>query len=441
MKVLIPLHSFLPVSRYGAELYTYYLARELQACGMGVHLLFAEQGTAGVHERRYDGLECTVVGRAVKLGPAGLDRSNEMAERCFVRLLRQFRPDVVHFNHLLHLSTGLPRLAKEYRCRVVFTLHDYWMRCPKVKLLDWWGERCVAATAWKCASCCRGRFSRMTWPTLKLAEKGRPGKLKRLLKEICFQVAERPLAWFRVRQRQREMRRLTREVDRFIAPTRFLGARMAEWGICPDQIVCCDYGTMELDYAPRGHAALHRRLRLGFLGGPTREKGLHVLLEAFRGLDGADLVIYGAGLDDLRREYAAVLDQPNVVLGGRIDDAQKAVLLPQLDALVVPSVWFENSPLVIHEAFQAGVPVICSDVGGMAELVTDGVDGLHFQAGNPEDLRALLSRCIQQPDTLERLRGGVRKPKGMSEHVRTEIIPLYESLCRQTLPGVAGAHP
>jgi glycosyltransferase involved in cell wall biosynthesis len=252
--------------------------------------------------------------------------------------------------------------------------------------------------------------------------------VKRLLKGICFQLTERPLAWWRIRQREREMRRAVEAVDRFIAPTRFLGERMVEWGVNPDKVVCWDYGTMNLSYVPRSRVAAKSRLQFGFLGGTTREKGLHVLLEAFRGFDKADLVIYGGGLQGLDRSFADVLSQPNVVLGGRIDDAQKTVLLPQLDALVVPSIWYENSPLVIHEAFQAGVPVVCSNIGGMAELVTDGEDGLHFRVGSPEDLRAVLHRCVLEPKLLESLRRQIRKPKGMKEHVQDEIIPLYESL-------------
>jgi glycosyltransferase involved in cell wall biosynthesis len=440
MKVLIPLHAFLPASRYGAERYTYYLARELQACGIGVHLFFSEPGVESVQQRVYDGLACTVIGRPKVRGPWRLDRPGEAAERGLTRLVREFGPDVVHFNHLLHLSTKLPWLAKDSGCGVVLTLHDYWMRCPKVKLLDWWGQRCVSATAWKCASCCRARFSRMTWPSLKSGEGSQPGALKRLVKAICFQLGERPLAWWRIRRREQEMRRAVKAVDQFIAPTEFLRQRMAEWGVSPAKTVSWDYGTPDIPYVPRSGAGANSRLRFGFLGGATREKGLHVLLEAFRCFAKADLVIYGGGLEGIEWPLADVLRQPNIELGGRIDDAQKAVLLPQLDALVVPSIWYENSPLVIHEAFQAGVPVICSDIGGMAELVTHGEDGLHFRAGDSQDLRRVLHRCVAEPEVLEDLRRRICKPKGMREHVLHEIIPLYESLCwLPRAPGTGGS--
>jgi glycosyltransferase involved in cell wall biosynthesis len=273
----------------------------------------------------------------------------------------------------------------------------------------------------------------MTWPSLQAAPAEGAHPLKRALKEMCFQVAERPAAWHRLRQRQREMRRVIAAVDRFIAPTRFLGARLIEWGIPAEKIVYHDYGTMELPYAPRAPRRPGQRLRFGYLGGATYEKGLHVLFEAFRGFAEADLVVYGESQPWLQRQHGDILAQPNVRLAGPINDEQKAALLPQLDALVVPSIWYENSPLVIHEAFQAGVPVICSDIGGMAELVTDGVDGLHFRVEDAPDLRRVLRQCVHDPDRLERLRAGIRKPTSMREHVLREILPLYEALSADRL--------
>jgi glycosyltransferase involved in cell wall biosynthesis len=72
--------------------------------------------------------------------------------------------------------------------------------------------------------------------------------------------------------------------------------------------------------------------------------------------------------------------------------------------VVVPSIWFENSPLTIQEAQIAGVPVITSNQGGMAELVRDGVDGLHFRLGDPDDLYRVLASVVDHPERLESLR-------------------------------------
>lgn len=428
MRVLVPLHSFLPQSRYGAELYTYYLAKELQAAGAEVHVLYSDiEASPGTST--YDGLPCTVVPRNGPHGLGDVDPDNPAAEAAFQELLDTFRPDLVHFNHLLHLSTKLPRFAKRAHLPVVFTLHDYWLCCPKVKLFDRWGRRCEGGTPFQCASCARHRYSRFWWPSGNYAEPA-PLTFRQFGKELAFQVAERPLGTVSIARRNRELRSAISHVDRFIAPSRFLASRMADWGIPADKITYCDYGTMELPYVPSERRRWVPPLRFGYLGGMTSEKGLDVLLEAFRGLDGCSLHMFGGTSESLRKAYprfADVLAQSNIHAPGAIDDAAKVRLLPDLDALIVPSIWFENSPVVIHEAFQAGVPVICSNIGGMAELVRDGVDGLHFEAGSATSLRHVLQSCIRVPERLSQLAQHIRRPVGMREHVRSEILPIYDA--------------
>lgn len=428
MRVLIPVHAFLPASQFGAELYTYYLARELSK-SENVHLFFPELQDTEQHERIYDGLPCTVVKRAGHVRAQTLDSGHHGIEAAFQTLLNEFRPDVVHFNHLLHLSPRLPFLARTAGARTVYTLHDYWLRCPAVKLLDRWGHRCTETTAWKCASCARSRFSSMWWPALDSIE-GQAAPVRQLVKELVFQIRERPAAAARINHRQTEMRALLPAVDQFIAPTAFMRDRMVEWGIKPQQVMVCDYGTKPLPYAPRQPQA--GRLRFGYIGGATRQKGLHVLLSAFRGFMEADLIIFGATRESLTAtfgEFVDVLAQRNVTIGGFIDDPVKATAIPALDALIVASVWYENSPLVIHEAFQAGVPVVCSNIGGMAELVSDGVDGLHFEVGSATSLRAVLTRCVDNPALLEALAQRIETPKGFEAHVADELLPLYHTLC------------
>lgn len=428
MRILIPSHTFLPASPYGAELYAYYLGLELTSLGHSVHVLFTERGLAHPERRMLDGLACTAIPLPSGSGPARVDAASPAATIAFGDLLESFRPDIVHFNHLLHLSPELPERAKRAGVPVVFTLHDFWMRCPRVKLLDRWGQLCTSATRWKCASCARHRYSRMTWTAF--ADDPVESPIKARAKEAAFGLLERPVAWRRLLARDRELAGVVNHVDRFIAPTTFLAERLREWGIPPAKLLVCDYGTCELPYAPH-HADTRAEPVFGFVGGTTREKGVDVLLDAFRGLSGAQLVIYGADDARLREAFPAhhdVLSQPNVRAGGRINDEQKSRLIPALDALIVPSVWYENSPIVIHEAFQAGVPVVCSNIGGMAELVTDDVDGLHFQVGDPASLRATIARCVDDPSLLPRLASKVRTPRSMRDHALLEIVPLYQSV-------------
>ena len=100
------------------------------------------------------------------------------------------------------------------------------------------------------------------------------------------------------------------------------------------------------------------------------------------------------------------------------------------DWVVVPSIWWENSPLVIQEAFLHGRPVICSDIGGMAEKVRDGVDGLHFRAGDPVSLARTIERATTNPRLWRSLRDGIRDPYPMDAHV-SRLLDLYGETIEQ----------
>jgi glycosyltransferase involved in cell wall biosynthesis len=104
-----------------------------------------------------------------------------------------------------------------------------------------------------------------------------------------------------------------------------------------------------------------------------------------------------------------------------------------IDWVVVPSIWWENSPLVIQEAFAHGRPVICSDIGGMAEKVTHGVNGLHFRAGDPRSLADVIRRAVEDPGLWDDLRAGIPAPYEMDRHV-----PRMTSLYRELLEARRG---
>ena len=151
-------------------------------------------------------------------------------------------------------------------------------------------------------------------------------------------------------------------------------------------------------------------------------KAPHVLLEAFAGLPpgAASVTLYGAytpyhGDDSYRARLSPLLSLPGVHNPGPVPHEAVPQALADIDVLVVPSVWIENAPFVIKEAFVAGVPVITSDLGGMAELVQDERGGLLFRAGDAEDLRRILRRLIDDPACLRRLRETIPAVKTIQE--------------------------
>ena len=141
-------------------------------------------------------------------------------------------------------------------------------------------------------------------------------------------------------------------------------------------------------------------------------KGPAVLLEAFNRLPrgAASLTLYGPhaayhGDESYRARLESFLSNPDVRLAGQVGHRSAPQALSEIDVLVVPSIWPENSPLVIREAFLAGVPVVASRIGGIPEIVEDGVNGFLFGPGDVPDLHRLMLRLIETPSLLAGLSG------------------------------------
>jgi GT2 family glycosyltransferase len=217
------------------------------------------------------------------------------------------------------------------------------------------------------------------------------------------------------------MRSLIEHVDLFVAPSQTLAERFAAFGIPADRLVRCDQG-IKIATPPRGPARTGGPLRLLFAGSFLPSKAPHLLLEAAAVLPPGTVVVDMAGggtayHGDNRYagRLAPLTRQPFVRLHGHVPHERVRDLLSVADALVVPSVWIENAPFVIKEAFASGVPVVASDLGGMAELVTHGVNGLLFAPDDAGALAGQLRRLQLEPGLLEQLRSGIVPPITIEE--------------------------
>ena len=175
-------------------------------------------------------------------------------------------------------------------------------------------------------------------------------------------------------------------------------------------------------------------MRLGFLGSLMVSKAPHLILEAIarlpRGSVSVDLFgAYSAyhGDDSYRQQIEPLLKQEAVQVHGAIPHDRVAQALASIDVLVVPSIWPENSPLVIQEAFLAGVPVVASRIGGIPEVVADGRNGLLFRAGDASDLSRTLARLLHEPGLLDTLRAGIPPVRTIEDDVRF-ARSLYERM-------------
>ena len=418
MRILHVVHQFLPEYTGGTEQYVADLSRRLCDGGHDV-AIFTGGNNPGRHD--WQGIPVTVVPGGLR-GPRGAvslfasSFGNRGIEAGFTSLLQDFRPDVVHFHHLIGLSTRLPRIARESSAAACFTLHDYWFICPKSQLINHAGAPCSGPVlGLNCGQCAAERLGK---PYLQA---GAP--------------AVAPVFVLR----QRRVRRAFSEVDLLLAPSQFVADFAIRAGLPRDRIERVDFGIPTLALPPRSAAlkVMDAPLRVLFLGAVSWSKGVHVLAEACRLLDPTKVDVRIMGDLNAYPEYSAPLMDTARELPlrfeGQASRAEVAAALASSDVLVIPSLWYENAPLVISEAFAAGAPVVASNIGALAEKVRDGVDGLLFPPGDAPALAAVIARLAIDRPLLQQLRDGIRQGVTREQHVN-QMMQIYERLCAPRRP-------
>ena len=168
-----------------------------------------------------------------------------------------------------------------------------------------------------------------------------------------------------------------------------------------------------------------------YVGTLSKYKGVHVLINAFKKLefDNIKLHIIGKGKykDELKK--IASSDQ-RIIFHGFVPDEELMRLYQKANITVVPSIWYDNSPVVIYESLMNGTPVLGSRIGGIPELVEDGYNGFLFEAGNADELKKVLENLIENPSKLKRLEEGAFesvKKYDMDEHIRN-LEELYKGI-------------
>jgi len=224
-------------------------------------------------------------------------------------------------------------------------------------------------------------------------------------------------------------------IDQFVAPSEFLRQRYVAWGIEPARIVTIENGQADrVPPPPRALTHGGTRNRFGFFGQINPFKGLQVVLRGLAALPPEDrsriaLEIHGVNLDQQNAAFQEEIDALRQELEregviqwmGPYDPAQLSERMARVDWVVVPSIWWENSPMVIQEAFTLGRPVVCSGIGGMAEKVEDGVNGVHVPAAHPKAWAETLLWLGAQTEEWDRLRAGISRPPSYAECARAHL--------------------
>jgi glycosyltransferase involved in cell wall biosynthesis len=434
LRLLHAIHDFLPRHRAGSEIYAFELCRELSR-RHDVFVVTAEYDPGTRHGtirwRAQDGLPVIEIVNNWEAERFEDTYASARITSQLIHVLEATQPQVLHVHNLLNLSFDLPRHARARGIATAATLHDYTLVCASGGQRVHVAEshichdidtdrcsRCFSAAPARAQSVLAG-LSRGPWGSVV---RSAASTSRRLLPVVADAVARRlPIAGAtpeKMAQRLAHGRRVFEDIDLFVSPSAALAAEYVRLGLDERRIEVSDYGFTRHPPVPRSRA--HTPLTIGFVGTMAWHKGAHVLIDAVKHLRGAFEVVI-AGDPNVGPEYHARLKRAAAGLPVRFEgafgDADVPRIYGSLDVLVVPSLWLENSPLVIHEAFMHGVAVVGARLGGIPELVEDGVNGFTYEAYSSDALAAILQRFVDDPSLAGRLASRSPAVKYISEDV------------------------
>lgn len=410
MRILIAVHGYPPTHSAGAERRTERTARAMASRGHEVRVLCVETTSADHTEVRWsDSLQNEVHVRRIAYNPIigrvpwNWSYHSPQLGAALEDLLAHWTPDVLHLFSGYLLTAAMITIAAQHQIPSVISLTDYWWLCHRTTLLRANGQRCNGPEPTACARCLaessrRFQLLRQIAPVGSEAFWHVAGHVPRIRASLGFNAQV---------QRTNVMKATLRQADALIAPSHFLAAHYLRYGAPIERLHIWRQGV-DLNYCPM--PVQSSILRVGFMGQIKPHKGLHLLLEAWgqlRGEQPRELLIYGSDAGDEsygQRMRAIAQKLPTVNWRGTFRGSEVWDVLTNLDVLVIPSRWAENSPNSMLEAQAMGVPLVGSDLGGVAELIQHEVNGLRFATDDAADLARQLQRLLDEPGLLTQLR-------------------------------------
>jgi glycosyltransferase involved in cell wall biosynthesis len=387
MRILICSSFFPPHYLGGAELAAYRQARMLKHLGHDVRVFSGRLASPfwrsrGVKVDQDEFYTTRVRLSAQDISGTSWDFRSPDIHREFCRVLDEFSPELVHVHNIVGLSLMMIDTCHTRHLPTVVTLHDYWGICFKNTLLKNNGRICQQGGL-DCLGCREMLTGNLPLPT--------PVRNAHMLLSL-------------------------RKVTRFISPSRYLAEQYAANGIPREKISVLNYGIDVESFTPRPHR--HGPLALGFIGHLGKHKGLDVLLQALSLMKekAIQLLVVGTGeegehLNALSRELGL---ERHVTFHGHVDHQRMATIYQTIDVLIVPSIWPENSPVTITEAMATGIPIIASDIGGIGELVEDGVTGFLVPVRDSQTIAERIQRFLACPELKQEM--GQRGLEKLQQH-------------------------
>ncbi len=410
--ILIVSHAHPKFSKGGGEIAAYNIYKELNRQGYNAYFLAAHKNEKAHHGHTpFSQINEKEILFFVGSYDYFLQTSHNKKEawKDFKEVLNYINPDVIHFHHYMHMGLEKIREAHKYRekrgnVKIILTLHEYIAICAHN------GQMIKRDTR---ALCYESDFIDCS---------------------KCF-PSKNPTDFF---LREIYIKSFFELIDHFVSPSHFLVDRYVDWGIDKEKISMLENGQVPVDGFEKKKRVLkkgEKRAIFAYFGQINTFKGLDVLMEALDHLDKETLKnfklhIHGSGIETQPEVFQEKLKssfkkyKKNIIYYGRYEAEELPELMAEVDWVIIPSSWWENSPLVIQESFKFGRPMIASDIGGMAEKITDGKDGLHFKVRNARSLAEKLTQAISDAELYDTLYDGVSEPLAIEDSVK-EHLEVY----------------
>jgi glycosyltransferase involved in cell wall biosynthesis len=448
MKILYTTHQFLPDYSAGTEILTYSTAKEVSRRG---HKVFVFTGypvrgavdtSHAVDRYEYDGISVdrffhSKISPIRPRNPMEAEYNNLFYADFFRKRIQELEPDLVHFYHLQRLSASVIDVCREMGIPAVFTATDFWLVCPTNQLLLHDRSRCLGPDKGM-VNCVRHLAA--------ISEGKRIGAILDRLPDWLMAVFIRwaQCAVFGPERRYASlvralavrpafMEKRVNQINMVLVATRFMGEMLRRHGLEAGRIRHVPFGIDHAHIACVSAKGTTPHLRIGFIGTLYCHKGAHVLLEAVRLLPPEmplKVKIYGE-LEQFPK-YARTLQSTagndhRIEFCGTFSNPRIGVIFSGLDVLVIPSLWYENSPLILSFAQAARVPVVATDSEGMKEQIASGENGFLFEKGDVKGLASIIRMLCNDRSVVKHLSDHARQPKSISSYV-DELERIYDDV-------------
>jgi len=400
MKILQVIHQDPRTSLGGSETYCRHLSKGLKHKNHQVGIFFSKQ-SKGLNDFtiesekgiEYYGVDINALSTSKNRFQYTNSYANPKIPGIFKKALRAFNPDVVHIHHLLTLSVDIISLCTEGAIPVVATLHDYWYFCHRITLTLPDNSNCQGPGGGvKCKGCGKETYNQF------------PGKLLQPGQVLASVI------------RNKRLLAALKKCEIIYAPSHAIFSQYEKEGVSFDKLVHRPYGIPALSVHKK---KLKAPVVFGYIGNLAPHKGIEVLIDAVKALKNQSLKVKIFGRGSL--EYESYLRQKGdglpIEFAGKFMGRDVETALNSIDVLIVPSIWAENSPLVIHEASSAKVPVVASNIGGIPEIVNPIRGGALFESGDSDQLSKILSTMCRKPDIIRKMKKNIQCIRSIEKEV------------------------